>query len=114
MAWGPIGVGDAEPSHHTFTVVSDAGVVSVYPLTGLSGSELEMHFQEQPPPPGNARVGTGTWTITNSSGGLADYYPSSADVATPGTYKIYPVVALSTGPKAFPYPLQILEILNLT
>lgn len=108
MAWGPIGAGDAEPSHHAFTTISDTGAVSAYALTGLSASALAMHFQE---PNGTAKVGTGTWVITNAAGGLADYYPSSTDVATAGNYKIYPVVTLSTGPKAF--PAQLLEIQSL-
>ena|SRR5579872_6556387 len=106
MGFSPIGVGDASPTHWTFT--TDSGV---FALTGISASAIAMHYIEQPPSGSPARVGTGTWTITNAGSGLADYYPSSADVATPGTYKIYPVITLSTGPK--PFDPQILEILNL-
>jgi hypothetical protein len=106
MSFSPIAVGDTSPIHNTFA--TDSGVFS---LSGLSTSNLAMHYQEQPN--GQVRVGSGTWTITNVTQGLADYTPSSTDVGTPGTYKVYPVITLPSGaPKAF--DAQVLEILNLT
>jgi hypothetical protein len=102
----PIGVGDARPSRHTLT--TDTGVFS---LSGLSTGALAMHYAEQPN--GNVRVGTGTWTISgDGTAGIAFYAPSPLDVATPGTYKVYPVVTLASGP--VPFMPQMLEILNLT
>ena len=101
-----ISVGDTSPIHNTFATSS-----GVFALTGLLSSAFAMHFQEQPN--GVVRPGTGTWTITNASAGLADYTPSSTDVATPGVYAFWPVITLPTGaPKAF--ISQLLEILNLT
>lgn len=103
--FSPIGVGDARPSHHTLT--TDTGVFSLF---GLSNSALAMHYIEQPN--GTLRIGTGTWTISgDGSAGIAFYAPSRQDVETAGTYKVYPVVTLSSGP--VPFMPQMLEILNL-
>ena len=107
--WGPITIGDASPSHHTFTVTSDTGVVSPFSLVGLTASNLALHFQSEYSP--TVRVGTGTWTITDATNGLADYAPSSTDVQAAGAYTIYPVVQLTSGPKAF--KVQYLQINNL-
>lgn len=94
MAFSPIAVGDASVIHNTFT--QDGG--TVFALTGLSNASLAMHYVSSN---GVVRVGTGSWTITSTTNGTADYAPSSADVATADTYKIYPVIQLATGPKPF-------------
>ena len=94
MAFSPIAVGDASVIHCTFT--QDGG--GIFALTGLSNANFAMHFVSSS---GVLRVGTGSWTITSTANGTADYAPSSADVATADTYKIYPVVTLATGQKPF-------------
>lgn len=105
MAISPISVGDQSISHHAFT--KDDG--TAFAFTGLTGSSMSMHYIDT----SNAtmRIGTGVWTITDSTNGKADYAPSSADVATAGVYRLYPVLTLSTGPKSF--DPQIQEILSL-
>jgi hypothetical protein len=101
MSFTPRSVGDASAIHNTFH--TDSGI---YPLGSLLASALAMHFIDT----GNSilRVGTGTWSITDAPNGKADYAPSAADVATAGAFSIYPVVTLTTGPKAF--DPQILEL----
>lgn len=94
MSFSPVAVGDASVIHCTFT--QDGG--SIFALTGLSNANFAMHFVSSS---GVLRVGTGSWTITSTTNGTADYAPSSADVATADTYKIYPVLTLATGAKAF-------------
>lgn len=94
MGFTPIAAGDASVLHCTFTV--DGGVI--FPLTGLTNANLSMHYVNSS---GALHVGTGTWTITNATNGTADYAPSAADVQTADTYKLYPVLSLTTGPKAF-------------
>jgi hypothetical protein len=62
-------------------------------------------------------VCTGTWSVTNAAGGLADFTPSSADLLStnplgkPGLYKIYPVVTLAGIP--VPMDAQIIAIVSL-
>lgn len=94
MGFTPIAAGDASILHCTFTV--DGG--AAFSLAGLTNANLSMHYVNSS---GTLHVGTGTWTITNATVGTADYAPSSADVTTADTYKLYPVLSLATGPKAF-------------
>jgi hypothetical protein len=110
MSWGPLGAGDGRASHHTFT--TDSGIFS---LAGVANGNIAMHLLDIRN--NNALyVCTGTWNITNASGGLADFTPSAADLLStnplgkPGSYKAYPVVTLSTG--AVPLDAQFLEIVS--
>lgn len=103
MSFSPIAAGDASILHCTFTV--DGG--GAFSLAGLTTSNLSMHYVNSS---GTPHIGTGTWTITNATAGTADYAPSAADVATADTYKLYPVLSLTTGPKAF--DPQMLVITN--
>ncbi len=104
MAISPIGVGDR--SLLLCSLTTDSGVFS---LVGVSTPQMVMHYIDT----ANAtlHIGTGSWTITDAANGKATYAPSVADVATPGIYRLYPVLQLATGPKAF--DPQVQEILNL-
>lgn len=102
MAISPISVGDQSPLHCTFT--TDSGSFS---LTGLASNNFAMHYIDTSN--STMRIGTGSWS--NIATNTADYNPSTADVATAGVYRLYPVLTLSTGPKAF--DPQIQEILSL-
>jgi hypothetical protein len=110
MSWGPISVGDGRPSHHIFT--TDSGVFS---LAGVANNQIVMHMGDI----GNnyaLYVCTGTWNITDSPNGKADFTPSAADISTGslgkvGLYKTYPVVTLSTGP--VPMDAQVLQVVSL-
>lgn len=111
MSWSPIPSGDGRPSHHTFT--TDSGI---FVLTGLSGTALAMHLEDI----NNdfaLYICTGTWTITDTVNGKADFTPSSADLlpanplGKPGNYKAYPVVTLSSGP--VPMDAQTIRVVSL-
>ncbi len=94
----PAGDGSAWPPQ-SFT--TDSGI---YSLVGVANNAIAMHMQDK----NNNNllyVCTGAWTITDGPNGKATFTPSVADVTTgylgkPGLYNIYPVVTLSTGPKA--------------
>src|SRR6266496_4794945 len=109
MAWSPIAVGDGESSYHTFT--TDSGI---YSLVGLQNTALSLHLVDTSN--STLYICTGAWTITNAASGLATFTPSAADLLStnpfgkPGLYRAYPVVSLSTGPKAM--DPQILDVLN--
>lgn len=104
MAFSPISVGDSSPLHSSFT--TDSGLFS---LNGVSGDDMALHFLNTAS--GDLVIGTGTWQVTNAGAGTADYAPSPTDVSIPGIYQVYPVIQLTSGPKAF--DPQILEIRNL-
>lgn len=104
MAFSPIAVGDGSIIHCTFT--QDGG--GIFSLSGLTTGNFAMHYVNSS---GTLRVGTGTWTITNATNGTADYAPSAADVATADTYRLYPVLTLTTGPKAFDPQMLVINSL---
>jgi hypothetical protein len=110
MSWSPVSVGDGRPSHHTFT--TDSGI---FVLTGLSNGAIALHMEDI----NNSfalYICTGSWSITNASGGLADFTPSAGDLSTgylgkAGLYKAYPVVTLATGPVSM--DSQTLQVVSL-
>jgi hypothetical protein len=117
MPISPIGAGDGRPQTWTFT--TDTGI---FPLTGVANGSIAMHLQDVNN--NNALyVCTGTWNITNvGSVGppvvlpTAVFTPSAADLLSTnplgkvGLYRIYPVVALSTGP--VPMDSQLISIIS--
>ena len=105
MGFTPIAAGDASGIHNSFTV--DGG--GIFSLIGVAPTAMQMHWLNVAT--GNLRVGDGTWSITNAQNGKADYFPSVTDVGTAGTFTIYPVIFLPTGPKAFDE--QVLQILSM-
>src|SRR5260221_2230 len=95
----PRPAGDASTWHNVTTV--DGG--AAYSLAGLANANVTMHFINLAN--GTLRIatganGTGGCNITDGTNGKFDFAPSAADVATPGSYRVYPVVQLSTGPRA--------------
>lgn len=106
----PAGDGSAWPPQ-SFT--TDSGV---YSLVGVANTAIAMHMQDINN--NNALyVCTGAWVIQgDGSAGKASFTPSVADVTTgylgkPGTYRIYPVVTLGTGPK--PMDFQVISVVSL-
>jgi len=98
MPISPLAAGDGRVQHWTFT--TDSGIFS---LAGLQNSNIAMHMQDINNN-NTLYTCTGTWSITDATGGKADFTPSAADLLStnplgkPGMYKVYPVVTLSTGP----------------
>jgi hypothetical protein len=105
MSISPLYKGDTPLIHNRFR--DDAG--SAIPLTGLDASDFAMHLVNKSD--SSHKVGTGTWTILDETAGTADYQMSSADTDTAGTWLIYPVVQLPTGPRHFdPQTVPIIDL----
>lgn len=108
MGFSPRGIGDrrAIPSRfHT-----DSGN---FPMTGLTTSDLSMHFRNASN--GQIRVGDGTWSnLLQDGSGLwsASYTPGPTDVATAGVWDMYPVAPDIVTGAPVPFDTQIWEIEN--
>ena len=103
----PAGDGSAWPPQLFMTDTA------IYSLVGVTNANIAMHMQDTH---NNMLlyICTGAWVIQgDGSAGKATFTPSPADVTTgylgkPGTYRIYPVVTLSTGAK--PMDWQLMEV----
>jgi hypothetical protein len=111
MGFSPFPAGDGSPwPSQAFT--TDSGI---YSLAGITNANIAMHMQDINNN-NTLYICTGAWNITDAPGGKATFTPSVADVTTgylgkPGTYKIYPVVTLGTGPKSM--DAQIIQVVSL-
>jgi hypothetical protein len=112
MGLSPFPAGDGSPwPPHGFT--TDSGI---YSLASIANNAIALHMEDINNN-NQLYVCTGAWVIQgNGSTGQAAFTPSVADVTTgylgkPGLYKIYPVVTLSTGPKAM--DAQIIQVVSL-
>lgn len=79
----------------------------------ITGASLQLIFDPVPgSPPSNVRyVGTGTFTVTNAQGGLANYTTVAADTAGGTGYWLVYAVATFPGPAprtSSPIEIQII------
>lgn len=95
MAISPILVGDRSEIDCTLETTSGG----IYPLSNISTSQISMYYVDSSN--GALHIGQGFWTITDAPNGKASWFPAAADVAAPGLFRLYPVIQLVTGPKAF-------------
>jgi hypothetical protein len=112
MGFSPFPAGDGSPwPPQAFTTDT-----AIYSLVGVANNALAMHMADQNNN-NQLYVCTGAWVIQgDGSAGKATFTPSPADVSTgylghAGLYKIYPVVTLSTGPKAMDW--QVIQVVSL-